>query len=159
MKKSIFVLAVALLSGATLAMAQDRPQRGERPDPEKQMEQMIKDLGLDEKQATEFKAVMEQMRPAKAEMKQKKSETKKEKKEMKKKREEMKKQREEMEAKRKEMDEKIKTILTEEQYKKYQEMQKRRGPHGGPQGGPRGPRPDGPRPEGMPEGGFGGGEM
>ncbi len=148
MKKTILVLTIALLSGATMSMAQDRPQRGERPDPEKQTEQMIKDLGLDEKQAKEFKAVMDEMRPAKAEMKQKKSEAQKEKKEMKKKREEMKKQREEMEAKRKEMDEKIKTILTEEQYKKYQEMQKRRGPHGGP----RGPRPDGPRPDG----GFGG---
>ncbi len=146
MKKTILVLAIALLGGATMSMAQDRPRKGERPDPEKRMEQMIKDLGLDEKQAAEFKAVMDEMRPAKAEMKQKKDEAKKE--EMKKKREEMKKQREEMEAKRKEMDAKIKTILTEEQYKKYQEMQKRRGPHKGP----RGPRPDGPRPDGQ----FGG---
>lgn len=139
MKKTILVLAIALLGGATMSMAQDRPRKGERPDPEKRMEQMIKDLGLDEKQAAEFKAVMDEMRPAKAEMKQKKDEAKKE---------EMKKQREEMEAKRKEMDAKIKTILTEEQYKKYQEMQKRRGPHKGP----RGPRPDGPRPDGQ----FGG---
>lgn len=60
-------------------------------------------------------------------------------------REAMKKQREEMNAK-------IKTILTEEQYAKYEEMQKQQrqrfggGRHGGPR--PEGGRPDGPGPDG-----------
>ena len=34
-----------------------------RPDPSKRIEQMVTDLGLNETQAKEFKAVMEEMRP------------------------------------------------------------------------------------------------
>jgi Spy/CpxP family protein refolding chaperone len=41
--------------------------------------------------------------------------------------------------KRKEYDQKLKSILTDKQYKKFQEQHKR-GPRGGRHGGPRGPR-------------------
>ncbi len=44
-------------------MAQNR-QNG-KADREKRMEQIVADLGLNEKQAKDFKAAMEEMRPAK----------------------------------------------------------------------------------------------
>lgn len=104
MRKQIFSLVVALLIGSTVCMAQNR-QKG-KVDREKRMEQMITDLGLNEKQAKDFKAAMEEMKPAKSESNERPS-------------------REEMQKKRKEVNAKIKSILTDEQYKKYQDMYKK----------------------------------
>lgn len=104
MRKQIFSLVVALLIGSTVCMAQNR-QKG-KVDREKRMEQMITDLGLNEKQAKDFKAAMEEMKPAKRESNERPS-------------------REEMQKKRKEVNAKIKSILTDEQYKKYQDMYKK----------------------------------
>lgn len=104
MKKVVLSLAMfAFLASSHVCMAQDRPQR---MNPEQRMEQMVKDLELNETQAKEFKAVMESMRPQKGQNEGERP------------------SREEMEKKRTEMEAKIKGILTEEQYKKYQEMQK-----------------------------------
>ena len=64
------------------------------------------DLGLNEKQAKDFKAAMEEMRPTKRNSNERPS-------------------REEMQKKRKEGEAKIKSILTDEQYKKYQDMRKK----------------------------------
>ena len=100
MRKQILSLAVALLIGSTVCMAQNR-QNG-KADREKRMEQIVADLGLNEKQAKDFKAAMEEMRPAKERP-----------------------TREEMQKKRQEIDAKIKSILTDEQYKKYQDMRKK----------------------------------
>lgn len=61
MKKQILGLAVVLFMGSAVCMAQDN--RGGRPDMSKRIEQMVTDLGLNETQAKEFKAVMEEMRP------------------------------------------------------------------------------------------------
>jgi Spy/CpxP family protein refolding chaperone len=105
MKKQILSLAVALLLGSAVCMAQDN--RGERPDMSKRIEQMVTDLGLNETQAKEFKAAMEEMRPDRNNSGERPS-------------------REEMEKKRNEVDAKIKKILTDEQYKKYQSMRSER---------------------------------
>lgn len=106
MKKQILSLAVALFIGSAVCMAQDN--RGGRPDRTQRIEQIITELGLNETQAKNFKAVMEEMRPGKNESGERPS-------------------REEMEKKRDEADAKIKKILTEEQYKKYQSMRSQRG--------------------------------
>ena len=57
MKKQILGLAVVLFMGSAVCMAQDN--RGGRPDMSKRIEQMVTDLGLNETQAKEFKAVMD----------------------------------------------------------------------------------------------------
>ena len=101
MRKQILSLLVVLLIGSTVCMAQDR-QKG-KVDREKRIEQIITDLGLNEKQAKDFKAAMEEMRPTNNERPS----------------------REEMQKKRKEGEAKIKSILTDEQYKKYQDMRKK----------------------------------
>lgn len=107
MKKTIVTLAFALLVGSVTVVAQQ--PKGERPDQGKRMEQMIKDLDLTDKQAADFKAVMQDARPS-----QNGNSTGRP-------------SREEMEKKRTETDAKIKKILTAEQYKKYQNMQPQRG--------------------------------
>ena len=61
MRKQILSLLVVLLIGSTVCMAQDR-QKG-KVDREKRIEQIITDLGLNETQAKDFKAAMEEMRP------------------------------------------------------------------------------------------------
>ena len=104
MRKQILSLAVALLIGSTVCMAQNH-QKG-KADREKRIEKMVTDLGLNEKQAKDFKAAMEEMKPAKNKSDEKPS-------------------REEMQKKKKEVDAKIKSILTDEQYKKYQDMRKK----------------------------------
>jgi len=111
MKKVFFSLAMfAFLASGSVCMAQDRPQR---MSPEKRVEQMVKDLNLNEKQTKEFKALMENMRPQRGQNGGERP------------------SREEMEKRRTEMETKIKGILTEEQYKKYQDMQKNRRRGGG----------------------------
>ena len=106
MKKQILGLAVVLFIGSTVCMAQDN--RGGRPDMSKRIEQMVTELGLNETQAKDFKAVMEEMRPNRNSSGERPS-------------------REEMQKKRNEADAKIKKILTDEQYKKYQSMRPQRG--------------------------------
>ncbi|GCB37478.1 hypothetical protein [Bacteroides faecalis] len=107
MKKQILSLVVALLIGTTVCIAQNRPQGQQRTvDREKRVEKMITDLGLNEKQAKDFKAALEEMRPAKQKSGERPS-------------------REEMQKKRTEVEAKIKKILTDEQYKKYQDMRKK----------------------------------
>lgn len=102
MKKVIFSLAMFALVASGSVMAQNRPQR---MNPEQRMEQMVKELNLNEQQAKDFKEVMESMRPQRGQGERP--------------------SREEMEKRRTEMNTKIKGILTEEQYQKYQEMQQR----------------------------------
>jgi len=104
MRKQILTLAVALLIGSTVCIAQNR-QKG-KAEREKRIEQIVTDLGLNEKQAKDFKAALAEMKPAKNKSDEKPS-------------------REEMQKKKKELDAKIKSILTEEQYKKYQDMRKK----------------------------------
>lgn len=106
MKKLILSLAIALFTGSGVCMAQDN--KSGRPDMSQRIEQMVKDLGLNETQAKDFKAVMEEMRPGRNDSGERPS-------------------REEMEKKRTEADAKIKKILTDEQYKKYQSMRTQRG--------------------------------
>ena len=106
MKKQILGLAVVLFMGSTVCMAQDN--RGGRPDMSKRIEQMVTELGLNETQAKDFKAVMEEMRTNRNSSGERPS-------------------REEMQKKRNEADAKIKKILTDEQYKKYQSMRPQRG--------------------------------
>ena len=106
MKKQILGLAVVLFMGSAVCMAQDN--RGGRPDMSKRIEQMVTDLGLNETQAKEFKAVMEEMRSNRNASGERPS-------------------REEMEKKRNEADAKLKKILTDEQYKKYQSMRPQSG--------------------------------
>ena len=107
MKKQILSLVVVLLIGTTVCIAQNRPQGQQRKvDREKRMEKIITDLGLNEKQAKDFKAALEEMRPAKQQSGERPS-------------------REEMQKKRTEVEAKIKKILTDEQYKKYQDMRKK----------------------------------
>lgn len=115
MKKKILSVAVVLFMGTAACMAQE--PRGERPDMSKMIEQMVTELELNDDQAKEFKAAMEEMQPGGPGGERP--------------------SREEMETKRSEMDAKIKKILTDEQYKKFQNMQPKGGPKGGPQDGPR----------------------
>ena len=70
------------------------------------MEQMVSELGLSDKQTEKLKAVFEEMKPGRNNSGERPS-------------------REEMEKKRSETDAKIKKILTDEQYTKYQELQKK----------------------------------
>ena len=58
MRKQILSLAVALLIGSTVCMAQNH-QKG-KADREKRIEKMVTDLGLNEKQAKDFKAAMDE---------------------------------------------------------------------------------------------------
>ena len=111
MKKVILSLAMfAFLASGSVCMAQDRPQR---MNPQQRVEQMVKDLELNEKQAKEFNALMESMRPQRGQNAGERP------------------SREDMQKRRTEMEAKIKGILTEEQYKKYQDMQKNRRNGGG----------------------------
>ena len=56
MRKQILSLAVALLIGSTVCMAQNH-QKG-KADREKRIEKMVTDLGLNENQSKDFKAAM-----------------------------------------------------------------------------------------------------
>ncbi|MDD3040208.1 hypothetical protein [Bacteroides sp.] len=107
MKKQILSLVVALLIGTTVCIAQNRQQG--KVDREKRIEKMITDLGLNEKQAKDFKAALQEMRPTKQKQGEQAERP----------------SREEMQKKRNELETKMKNILTEEQYKKYQDMRKK----------------------------------
>lgn len=102
----MFSLVVAsLISCSFICMAQDRPEKGGRG-PGQNIEQMVSELGLSDEQAEKLKAVFEEMKPDRNNSGERPS-------------------REEMEKKRSETDAKIKKILTDEQYAKYQELQKK----------------------------------
>lgn len=109
MKKKTVILAMALcMMGATAAMAQrNNGQQGGRPDNSQRIERMVKELSLDDAKAKEFRAVMESMQPTAGNGERP--------------------SREEMQKKREEVDKKVKAILSEEQYKKYQQLNQQRG--------------------------------
>ena len=103
MKKKVLIVATALMIGVATSFAQNPKRNNDKMGRPQQIEQMIKDLGLNEEQAEDFKAAMKDMRPGKKQEGERPS-------------------KEEMQKKRKEMNDKIKSILTEEQSKKFQEM-------------------------------------
>lgn len=113
MKKVIGLFLVVLLSTVSVyAQKEKRSNRG--GDPSQRMEKLITELKLDEKQAADFRKLNEEFREK-----------------MMKERENMdsdrQKMREKMTTMRDEMNTKVKKILTEEQYKLYQEkMEKQR---------------------------------
>ena len=109
MKKVIGLFLVILISTATV-FAQGGNRQGKEGDPSKRSEKMIEDLKLDDKQAAEFRKVEADFR----------EQMKKERESVKEDREKM---REKMIAMRTEKDAQIKKILTDEQYKQYQENQ------------------------------------
>ena len=107
MKKVIGLFLVILISTATV-FAQGGDRQGKKGDPSKRSEKMIEELKLDDKQAAEYRKVEADFRE-----------------QMKKERESVKEDREKMTAMRTEKDAQIKKILTDEQYKQYQEKQKK----------------------------------
>ena len=128
--KKILLTMVALLS-MTAVMAQDGDKKERRAPREFSAEEMTnrmaKDLELTDEQKAKVLVLNKEMQQQRsAQMKEQKD------------------QRKQFMEQRKEYGKKLKEILTEEQYKKFQE-QHRRGPRGGHHGGPRGPR--GPRAE------------
>ena len=111
MKKVIGLFLVILISTATV-FAQGGDRQGKKGDPSKPSEKMIEELKLDDKQAAEYRKVeadfLEQMKKERESVK-----------------EDREKMREKMTAMRTEKDAQIKKILTDEQYKQYQEKQKK----------------------------------
>ena len=111
MKKVIGLFLVILISTATV-FAQGGDRHGKKGDPSKRSEKMIEELKLDDKQAAEYRKVeadfLEQMKKERESVK-----------------EDREKMREKMTAMRTEKDAQIKKILTDEQYKQYQEKQKK----------------------------------
>ena len=81
MKKVILSLTMfAFLASGSVCMAQDRSQR---MNPQQRVEQMVKDLGLNEEQTKEFKALMETMRPQRGQQGERPSREEMQKKELK----------------------------------------------------------------------------
>ncbi len=149
MKKQIFTLAIATILGSATCMAQDEIEKKGGPDNSQRIEQMISELGLNETQAAEFKEIMKDMQPQgmgpggpgprgpkgprpDGQMGEKpegapegmpaRPEMGDESKAGEGPQGDMKEKFEEMQSKMKEADEKLKSCLTEEQYKKFQEM-------------------------------------
>ena len=106
MKKVIGLFLVILISSATV-FAQSGNRQGKKGDPSQRSEKMIEELKLDDKQAAEFRKVEADFR------------------EQMNKEREAEKMREKMTAMRTEKEAQIKKILTDEQYKQYQEKQKK----------------------------------
>lgn len=112
--KKVFALGLLLLATTVSVFAQEgsKQDNRKRMTPEERMEKVTKDLALNEKQTKDFKKINQEF-----------TET------MKKQREsgekDQKKAREAMEKARKDRNDKIKKVLTEEQYKKFEEMEKR----------------------------------
>ncbi len=108
MRKKIFTLAIAIMLFSASGMAQG-PDRG-RQNQSPRIEQMISELGLDNKQAAQFRDIMREMEPngrGHDNMSPKGNKGKKP---------------EDMDAKKDEIDKKVKKILTKKQYKKYQKL-------------------------------------
>lgn len=114
-----FLIITALSATSYDAFAQQRPSgEGRYGTPGRNRittEQMIKELELNEQQSKQFAEIMKQMRPS-AGTRDKDSRPS---------REEMAARRAEMEKRRAEANKKLKTILTKEQYRKYQSMNQR----------------------------------
>lgn len=139
MRKLIGLFIVILMSTAAVFAQEDKANDGSKrkpADPAKRWERMAEKLQLDEKQTTEFAKInQEYLEKLKANMEANRADMDA----MKKKREE---QREAMKAMREEQNEQMKKLLSDEQYKQYQELQKpkrdgRRGqmpPRRGPRG-------------------------
>ena len=141
--KKILLTMVALLS-MTAVMAQDGDKKERKAPKEFNAEEMTNRMADDLELTAEQKAKVldlnkEFVKDQKEQMKERKEQMK-----------ERKEKRKEFGEKRKAYNEKLKSILTPEQYKKFQEKN-RHGHHGRPghHGGPRGPR--GPRPADIPE--------
>ena len=134
---------VALLS-MTAVMAQDGDKKERKAPKEFNAEEMTNRMADDLQLTAEQKAKVLDLN--KDFVKDQKEQMKERKEQMK----ERKEKRKEFGEKRKAYNEKLKSILTPEQYKKFQEKHKH-GHHGRPghHGGPRGPR--GPRPADIPE--------
>lgn len=145
--KKILLTMVALLS-MTAVMAQDGDKKERRAPKMFSAEEMTDRMANDLELTAEQKAKVLDLN--KEFTKDQQTQMKEREKAREKAREKQMEKRKEFGEKRKAYDEKLKSILTPEQYKKYQEQHKR-GHHGrrGHQGGPRGPR--GPRPAGFPE--------
>lgn len=111
MKKVIGLFLVILISSVTV-FAQDGNRQGKKGDPSKRSEKMIEELKLDEKQAAEFRKIEADFR---VQMEKDRDAVKDDRSKM----------REKMTAMRTEKEAQIKTILTDEQYKLYQEKQKK----------------------------------
>lgn len=111
MKKVIGLFLVILISSATV-FAQNGNRQRKMGDPSQRSEKMIEELKLDDKQAAEFRKVEADFREK-----------------MNKEREAVKDDREKMREKMitlyNEKEAQIKKILTDEQYKQYQEKQKK----------------------------------
>jgi len=115
MKKLSLIVAVALgaLVACSIATAQDAAKKGRRGFGAGQgLEQMKKDLNLTDDQATKVKAVMEERQKKMQELR---GETDREA------------RREKMRSIMEESNKQMKKILTDEQYKKYEEMRPQRG--------------------------------
>ena len=141
--KKILLTMVALLS-MTAVMAQDGDKKERKAPKEFNAEEMTNRMADDLQLTAEQKAKVLDLN--KDFVKDQKEQMKERKEQMK----ERKEKRKEFGEKRKAYNEKLKSILTPEQYKKFQEKN-RHGHHGRPghHGGPRGPR--GPRPADIPE--------
>ncbi len=128
--KKILLTMVALLS-MTAVMAQDGDKK-ERKAPKEMTNRMADDLQLTAEQKAKVLDLNKDFVKDQKEMMKERKEQMKERKE----------KRKEFGEKRKAYNEKLKSILTPEQYKKFQEKH-RHGHHGRPghHGGPRGPRP------------------
>jgi Spy/CpxP family protein refolding chaperone len=144
--KKILLTMVALLS-MTAVMAQDGDKKERKAPKEFNAEEMTNRMADDLELTAEQKAKVLDLN--KEFVKDQKEQMKERKEQMKERKERMEK-RKEFGEKRKAYNEKLKSILTPEQYKKFQEKH-RHGHHGRPvhHGGPRGPR--GPRPADIPE--------
>lgn len=130
MKKAFFMLMVALFMGTTLCLAQDNNARQRRPrmDPKERIENMIKELGLNETTAAQFKVVMEEQdKELQEEMNAMFSQLEEGQRPTDEQREAMNKKFQEKQAA---INTVLQIILTEDQFKKYQELNTRRGPRG-----------------------------
>lgn len=118
MKKVISLFLVMLLSSATI-FAQETKDESKSGNSKTMYERMISELKLDAKQAEEFRKINEDFR---AEMQRERGDLK----------EDRKAQFEKMKTLREDRDKKLKSVLTEEQFKQFQEKQKsmRKGPRG-----------------------------
>ena len=114
MKKVIGLFLVILISTVTV-FAQNGNRKGKKGDPSQRSEKMISELKLDDKQAAEFRKVEADFRE---QMKKERDAVK----------EDRQKMREKMVAMRTEKNAQMKKILTDEQYKLYQEKQKANSP-------------------------------
>ena len=124
MKFKIFASAI-LLSITLSVSAQERTEKGNRENRQQPSEQTIKELGLSDKQVTEWKEIQEKNRKNMQEQRQNNKEADKTINEE---------RRKKMEEMRKSHREDIQKILTKDQYVKYLEMEKDKADKGAKKG-------------------------